>query len=199
MPLPGDNRRWLKDEFALFYTCRQIYAEASLVLLETQTLSFGSPGILYRFLRSNQRGPLNAIRSVQLEMSIECREDESYWNRVLALMPHTLTGLQQIHIYMCQKAVGWNVAPKYTAAGDLFLKEIYGLRRLGLRTAVVLVTDHSVGEHREGPLGGATWLEHVRWTQTQKLQWARYVEAIILARDTGLKREESGCYLARAK
>lgn len=99
---------------------------------------------------------------------IYCKEDEDDWNRALALMAQTLTGLQRITICMCQRAVGWHIAPEYTAAGDLFLKEIYGLRRLGLRKAVVLVTDRAVGAHREGPPSsseGARAPGEVGWTE----------------------------------
>lgn len=189
----GEEDLILSVDTSLLSSCRQIYHEAKYTLYATNTFSFRSPESLRSFMCSVGRGPAAnnlAIRNVHLSISIAFREDEYTWNKALLLLVKKLPCLTNVCVTVDQKfnlrrsQVGiagvQRVFTDPATGNNFFLRGILELRKLPLSGLVLIVAEIGYPD----PPGEWTWMitedATSRWTQAQKVEWARFVKAAVL-------------------
>jgi len=97
-------RRWAgKLDVAVLRVCRQIYQEASVIPLTTNTFKFNDSEALMHFFTSMPMGQINLIRSLQLEPTLLYRGDVNAWARS-RFVADAFLGLKELIIHAHLKA-----------------------------------------------------------------------------------------------
>lgn len=160
-------------------TCRQLYHEAKNVLYSANDFVLSNPKIVGLFLRRlddfNNRSL--AMRSVDLHIFIPSISREREWNHTIRVMADRLKNLRHIRICISEHFwTGFEYHPsrrQSPAQGKrAFLPGLLELKKLPLKTIKLFLKDDGLGLRMRG--GAYTW------TDDQKREWVRKMEAAIL-------------------
>lgn len=167
----------------LLLSCSQIYNEAMLVPISSNTFFFSAPSDLNPFSKKLSPPMRRAIRSIHLDIELKGEFSERQWNKTVAItVASKFEGLQHLSIAIRRRHC-LEVTPKlaYTGAQhDYGLAELISCRIPSLKTVKVMVTDEL-----------SRFLSQVQrlrfhmlypeepphyWTLKQRQDWARFIE-----------------------
>lgn len=171
----------------LLLSCSQIYHEAMLVPISSNTFFFTAPSDLIPFSKKLSPAMRRAVRSIHLDIELKGVFSERQWNKtVAATVVSKLKGLQHLSIAIRRRHC-LEETPRlaYTGARhDYGLAELMSCRIPTLKTVEVMVTDElsrflsqiqRLRFHMLYPEEPPHY-----WTLKQRKDWAKFIERKLL-------------------